>query len=356
MRVGPTRPIRRIGDAARIARDGDVVEIDAGDYVGDTAVWAQSDLVVRSVGGQTRLIAAGASSEGKGIWVVRGDRVLIANILFSGSRVPGRNGAGIRHERGRLRLVQCTFVDNENGVLTGNDGHAELDVERCEFGHNGAGDGQSHNLYVGTIARLEVSGSYFHHANVGHLLKSRARQSFVRYSRLTDEAGGTASYELEFPSGGRAYVIGNIIGQGAQTGNRMIIRCGAESYANGAAEIFVINNTIVNDHAAGADVLVVRQGAKRVRVFNNVLVGADFEPLAGADFSANFAVPRESLVDASRFDCRPRATSGLAGRAVEPGIGNGVLLRPLREYVHPLTTRSVRVATYTPGAIQTIAR
>ena len=65
--------------------------------------------------------------------------------------------------------------------------------------------------YVGKIDKLTVNGSYFHHARVGHLLKSRAAQNHVFYNRLTNEEGGRASYELGFPSGGLAYVVGNWI-------------------------------------------------------------------------------------------------------------------------------------------------
>lgn len=35
----------------------------------------------------------------------------------------------------------------------------------------------------------------------------------IYYNRLTDEAGGQASYELEFPNGGMVYVVGNIVEQ-----------------------------------------------------------------------------------------------------------------------------------------------
>ena len=54
----------------------------------------------------------------------------------------------------------------------------------------------------GPFAVLKVTGSYFHHAKSGHLLKSRAAKNLIFYNRLTDEIGGTASYELEFPNGG----------------------------------------------------------------------------------------------------------------------------------------------------------
>src|SRR6185295_15404743 len=54
--VGPTREIRRIGEAARAARDGDVIEVDAGDYIADVAVWPQKRITIRGTAGRPRLI------------------------------------------------------------------------------------------------------------------------------------------------------------------------------------------------------------------------------------------------------------------------------------------------------------
>jgi hypothetical protein len=61
---------------------------------------------------------------------------------------------------------------------------------------------------------------YSHHANVGHLLKSRALINYILYNRLSDELTGTSSYELDLPSGGTSYVIGNVIEQGPNSQNR----------------------------------------------------------------------------------------------------------------------------------------
>ena len=41
LRVGPGEAISTIAEASRRARDGDVVEIVAGTYVGNVAVWEQ---------------------------------------------------------------------------------------------------------------------------------------------------------------------------------------------------------------------------------------------------------------------------------------------------------------------------
>ena len=355
LHVGPHRAIKRIRDVVRQVRDGDIVEIDAGDYVGDVAVWRQSNLVIRGVAGLSRLVASGHSAEGKAIFVVRGDAVTIENLTFSGARVPSRNGAGIRHETGRLRVRDCIFVGNEEGLLTGNDADAELAIEGCEFGHNGAGDGQTHDLYVGSIAKLFVTESYFHHANVGHLFKSRALESFVFYNRLTDEAGGRASYELEFPSGGGAYVIGNIIGQSATTRNPIVVRYGAEAYRAQGNELFLVNNTLVNDRRGDAFALVVRPGAQRIKAFDNLFV--DLAPIHGLaiESAANLRVGREDFADIARFDCRLHRSSDAMGRAVLPGRANGHDLRPSREYVHPRQSRPIDARIYSPGAIQTIS-
>ena len=230
LHVGPTHKIKTIAEAASRARDGDTVEVDAGEYRHDVAVWRQDKLTIRAVGGRVRLLADGNSAEGKAIWVVRGGHVTVEGFDFEGTRVPSRNGAGIRFEAGQLTVRDCRFVDNEMGLLTSNDPQAELTIENSEFARNQRPDGHNHNLYAGTIAKLSVRGSYFHHATIGHLLKSRAAVNHIFYNRLTDEAGGSASYELEFPNGGVAVVVGNVIQQSAQTENAIMISYGAEGY------------------------------------------------------------------------------------------------------------------------------
>ena len=48
VRVGPGGDSPTIAGAARIAQDGDTVEIAAGTYAGDVAVWLQRKLTIRA--------------------------------------------------------------------------------------------------------------------------------------------------------------------------------------------------------------------------------------------------------------------------------------------------------------------
>ncbi len=354
LRVGPLEAIRTLQEAAWRARDGDTVEVVDGEYRGDVAVWTQKRITIRGVGGRPRLLAMGVSAEDKGIFVVRGEQVHIENIEFSGARVRHRNGAGIRLESGTLVVADCRFIDNENGILTASDERIALTVLRSEFGHNGAGDGQSHNLYAGAIGLLEVRGSYFHHARVGHLLKSRARESRIYYNRLTDEMGGRASYELEFPSGGRAIVVGNLIQQASSSENPTIVSMGAEGLRWPVNRLFLAHNTLVNDRSQGVRALDLRNGATGVLI-NNLLLGAGMNLEAGEALRRGneTGTSTDIILQRGEDDYRPRHDSRLPGLVSAAGRIDDVDLTPEEEYVHPLQTQRIAPDLWSPGAYQT---
>jgi hypothetical protein len=229
------------------AADGDEVQIPAGEYRGQVAVIQQHRLTLRGVGGRVVLQAAGAHAEGKAILVVRDGEVTIEDIEFRGARVPDRNGAGIRFERGRLTVRRCTFIDNENGILTGGDPEAELVVEGSRFADAPDSSKLPHLLYVGAIARFTLTGSHLSHGRHAHLVKSRARENLVRDNQLVDGEGGSAAYELEFPNGGIAQVVGNVIEQSADTTNAIVLAFGAEGRRDDRPHrLQVENNTFIN--------------------------------------------------------------------------------------------------------------
>ena len=353
LNVGRERAIRSIAEASTLANSGDVIEVDAGTYTADVAVFAQPQLTIRARDPGCVLHAAGHSAEAKAIWVVRGQDITVEGFTFTGARVPDLNGAGIRHETGRLTVRNCTFTDNETGILTGNEPMSELEVRGCEFGRNGAGDGQSHNLYVGAIARVLVEASYFHHGNVGHLLKTRAAEAHILYNRLTDERDGTASYELEFPAGGIAYVIGNLIQQGPMTENTTVVSYGAEGLKWPRNELFMINNTLVNDLDKPATFLALRGALGRGRLINNVICGlGTLAAIAPGSLTRNFRATRDDFAAPARMDYRLRPNSWLVGRGYAPGSANGLELRPVAEYVHPRSMQPVQTDTLSPGAFQ----
>jgi hypothetical protein len=349
LRVGPNQAVRSIAQAAQLARDQDIVEIDAGEYHGDVAVWHQKQLTVRTRGGQVRLFADGKSAEGKAIWVIRNGDFSIENIDFVGTHVTDHNGAGIRFEGGNLRIRNCLFYANDSGLLTtGSAG--DLSVEDSEFAYNGYGDGLSHNIYVGQIHQLRITGSYFHHANVGHLIKSRAQRNFIYYNRVTDELGGRASYEIDFPNGGLAYVVGNIIQKDVAPQNSTLITFGEEGMKWNDNALYLASNTIVNDQAYGSAFVRTAPGTQRLVSTNNLVVGSGKYHIGSvrAESVNDVRASWNIFAQASRYDYRLNDK----GRALHYVAPTDTGLIPGSEYVPERSTSPLKQPPHFPGALQ----
>lgn len=353
LRVGTNEAIPTIAAAARLAKDGDIVEIQAGEYHGDVAQWPQKSLTIRGVGGHARIIAAGQNVAGKGIWVIQNGNFTVENIDFIGARVYDKNGAGIRFENGQLTVRNCLFYDNQNGILANRSANSTIQIEDSEFGYNGSGDGLSHNIYVGQVASLTVTGSYFHHANIGHLLKSRAAKNDIRYNRITDEDGGRTSYELDLPNGGVSLVIGNLIQQTRATENSTIIAFGEEGYAWPNNALYLSNNTIVNDHPHGGAFLRAALGAKIITA-NNLLVGPGKYHSPQAINSLNDAhVTWSAFVQPSRYDYRLKKEENPPYfQATDAFAKHQNDLVPSNEYKHPLHLQRLISPPRFAGALQ----
>lgn len=352
LQVGPTRTVRSLAQAARTAKDGTVIEVDPGDYVADVAVWLQKSLTIRGAGPGVRLIAAGAYAEGKGIWVIRNGSFVVENIVFAGARVPDRNGAGIRFEGGHLVVRNCVFHGNQTSLLVSNNAAARLEVENSEFGFHGVGDGQSHGIYAGAIDSLRITGSYFHHGNAGHHVKSRARETWIAHSRFTDEPGGRSSYEVDLSNGGAATLIGNLIQQGAGQQNSIMVSFGSEGYRWPRNELRVIHNTFVNDEPRGGSYVRARSGADLVQMRNNLLVGRGRLDLpAEADAQGDRHAEWPDFVQAARFDYRPtsRASAQWSRESLAPVQAD---LQPLGQYVHPVRVAPLAAPPSVPGGQQ----
>lgn len=357
--VGPGGTPMSLKDAVQRAADDDVVELLPGQYVGEVTVIPAKRLTLRGMGKGVVFDAKGKVAEGKAILVMRGGDLTVENIEFRGARADDANGAGIRLESGHLRVLRCRFADNEMSILTSNDGKAELDVVDSSFGEAPAVvGGLYHLLYVGRIARLQVTGSRFQRGFEGHLLKSRARESRIEYNMIVDGPGGEASYEIDLPNGGLATVVGNVIGQAAGSQNPVVVAYGAEGKIWDRNALYLAHNTLVNDKRLPAWFLRVFSDRlpadTRIEAINNLTVGPGFfEWTAPGHFAGNAHVWARALVEPAvmAFDLKP--DSGLSGTGVDPRAVGGQDLSPKAEFTPPIGTRPLPPLTrWTPGAYQ----
>jgi hypothetical protein len=344
-KIGSTKTYTVPSAVAGIVNDGDTVDIDAGTY-SDCATWNKNNLLLRGVGGIAHIKDVVCS--GKGIWNFNGNNITTECIEFSGAANPSLNGAGIRGQGGSFTVRHCYFHDNENGILCNDpvSGTSDVLVEYSEFDSNGNGDGYSHNMYIGTMKNFTLRYCYTHHAKIGHEIKSRAQNNYILYNRISDEATGTASRNIDLPNGGLAIIIGNLIEQGPNSDNSNMIGYGLEGLSNPAPQsLYLINNTIVNDKSTGA-FINVQSGTGLLKIVNTIFAGAG-TLISGAvttlDTATNWVSSNFSsigFVNASAYDYQLLPSAKVIGKGSNPGTAGLYTLTPVSEYVHNGTKRN----------------
>ncbi|MEH3085258.1 MAG: hypothetical protein PGN26_01665 [Xylophilus ampelinus] len=345
--VGPGKAYATPCQALTRAAAGDVVEIDAaGTYSGDVCAFYANDLTIRGVNGRPKIDAAGKNANGKGIWVVGGTRTTIDNVEMYGAKVPDQNGAALRLDGKHLTLRNSHLHHNENGILTNNDGVSDIVVEDTEFGFNGYGDGYSHNLYVGKVNSLVFRYNFSHDANVGHNLKSRANTNTIAYNRFSSSTG-KPSYEIDLPNAGTSVILGNVIHQPADNNNPGLVAYGMEGASNAGKDLYVVNNTFINDRSSGGTFLLVGSGVTTpVLAQNNLFVGTGTFSTQGATVDrSNLKVASYAFVDRAGFDLRPASGSPAVDAGTDAGAtAAGASLAATQEYLPTALFRSRAVS------------
>ncbi len=234
----------RLDDAVRAAGGGDaVITIASGRYP-ECAVVERGRLTLRAAQPGTAIFDGGAC-EGKATIVTRGDELRIEGLVFQNIKVPDRNGAGIRLERGDLIVSDTLFRNSEQGILTANDPQGSISIDKSTFsGLGGCPNGQcSHSIYIGDYGKLSVTRSRFERGTGGHYVKTRAAVVDVRDSSFDDTRGRATNYMIDLSAGATGTITGNVFVQGKDKENySALIAVAPEARSNRSAGLEIANN------------------------------------------------------------------------------------------------------------------
>ena len=205
-------PYTNLRNAVADAGPGGTIRIKAGRY-NATDVEIPYDLTII---GEGRVVITSVRPVRKGLLVVlRGAGLDVQGIIFQSATSPDENGAGIRMEGRELNAYNCTFINNENGILAGGEDGSELRIIDSTFIGNGYGDGYSHGIYMSNGARILVEGSRFEGTRIGHHIKSIASQSTIVRDSVFKDGNGQPSYVVDVTGGGDMVVERNTITRAA---------------------------------------------------------------------------------------------------------------------------------------------
>jgi hypothetical protein len=296
--VGPSGQYATPCAALHSVSDGDTVLIDANHGIAYTEPpdpshggrsdcrITNNDLTIRGVHGRAVLNATGEYIQ-KAIFVLDGHDITVDNLEFTGAATPpggGDNGAGIKVEAGsnsapaggNITVTNSYFHDNQDGYLSNSTGpgiaswfvpNSFTMLKYDDFYRNGAGDGESHNIYIGADlylqAKFTLEYSKSRDSFIGHLVKTRAPYNYILYNQISDSVGAS-SYSLDFCLGGTSYVIGNILYKATATNpnanyNMMIF---ADVYDNAVSDpeyavpnqdLHFQNNIVIDDNQNGSN-------------------------------------------------------------------------------------------------------
>lgn len=311
LNVGANSTYKTIAAAVGATQDGDTVLVQAGTYTNDFFTISHK-ITLQSVGGMAYDIATVAPPNGKAIATVDTDAT-IDGFGFSGAADRDNNGAGIRYEAGKLVVNHSVFWGNQDGLLGNADANGSILVENSEFSANGAGDGFSHNLYIGAVASFTLLNSYVHDAVVGHEVKSRALSNTIQGNRIFDNSSNP-SYSIDLPDGGADTISNNVIEKGASSQNYTTVHFGGEGTPYANSSLSVTGNTFVSDNPNA--ILVNNATPYAASLSNNALWGYTKANTGAVSESQDAKLSARPTLDLSTV--APAVTSGTPGPGPSP--------------------------------------
>ncbi len=278
---------------------GDVVLVDAGTYTDACQITqsgsAQAPIVMKGAPGPrpvfdaTGLDLSGSGSTPRAIFQFTGaSHWRVSHLELKNASGSGANGAAFRATAGSDDDVVSdnSIHDNQDGLMS--DGSGTFTITGNEIFHNGAGDGQSHNMYLDSDT-VRIVGNYIHDSNGGQNVKLRVHYAEVLYN-LIFHAG---NYEMDLIQGSpltdepnsNVVLIGNVVVRNpmaANDGQTIVYGSDNPSQTGRNGNFYAINNTFVMTASANRLVHAIAVPAGEKIVFLDNIVHAT---VAGTDMS-----------------------------------------------------------------------
>lgn len=255
--------------ALAVARDGDTIRVAAGTY-DSPALTIRHKVIIEGTGGIARFLPTAAPSNGMAQFVTVTD-VTFRNIEIAGVATPGGVAAAIRDQAGRLTVVNSYIHGNQAGIVADAGLASSVGIYDSEIANNGTPDGRGGNVDVAEIGTLTLRNGYVHDALAGAEVRSRADNTTVADTRISQAAGNGAA-NLLLPDGGLVSVTGSVLQKSATAQATALVHVGGGE-VHGGTSVTLAGNTFITEQAAPTRFVVAEAGTSGVTVSGSVFVG-----------------------------------------------------------------------------------
>jgi hypothetical protein len=187
--VGPGGQYQTIGDAVAAA-NGDpdlgnyyVINVTPGTYLNDFAEVMRPMTISSDPAfpGQRAILKATVPLPNEKGIILTFASLRVRGLIFEGARIAdslGGNGAGIRDQQtgpsARLIVEDGIFLDNQEGILQGDDLDETITIVNSQFVNNGNPNSNyfQHAVYIDSAASLSVTNSLFCGQLIGHNIRA----------------------------------------------------------------------------------------------------------------------------------------------------------------------------------------
>lgn len=254
-------PGSSIAAAVAGASAGDIIDVQPGTYTNDFPV-VNVPLTIQTTGAPGSVIINDTGiPNNQGIITNNSSLKVVGLTIIGAATVPGQgdNAGAIRdHSSTNLTVIDSLLEDSQNGILTEDPTRSEtISIQGTTFLQDGSGAGDTHALYVGDAASLDVENSIFCGTNNGHDVKSRATTTTVSGSTMYVGAtgpgcavAGTTGAGIDAPNGGVVDLVSDSIIQGSTNSNGALIIMGGESPLLANNALTITNTTLSGDGAS----------------------------------------------------------------------------------------------------------
>lgn len=268
--VGPGEEYSTISAATGAETSGNsyVIIVTPGTYTNDFPVINQPTTIETATPGTQVVLSATVALPNEMGIIVNNSSLTVNGLTFQGAEIPqseGWNGAGIRDiSTGATSLIveNSIFMNNQDGILTGNNNQETVQILNSQFINNGNSsdpNGQEHALYVNDDLSLLVNNSVFCGTLLGSDVKSRAASTTVENSQIyvgtangapAGCGAGTTAFGIDLPYGGQLDINNDNIYQGGGNTNGAMVSYGEDGLIYGTNS-FMVSDTLFDNQGTG---------------------------------------------------------------------------------------------------------